>query len=315
MTSNFNLNLNKIMTKKFTPLVSIAFMMKYWGPTLDEFFKKIRSQKLKYPYEIVVVYYGNDEKLYKKIKSLSTKVKRIKPKDFNYGSTRDLACSMASGKYIVTLSVDSIPLNNSWLKNMVEPLIQDKADVVQGDIRCPEKGDPNYPDFFYWERDFGFYFTSEGKSFFKKYGDISDYGSYGLAAPNLSFKKEVWKKTGFSGVRYNGDSIFQKRISENNFKAIFKKDAVVLHAHAYRTMSSLFNRCSNEGLAWADIGERYSAITMLKDILRLNLHLKAIQTLIKGNFKYLTEVFFIFIRPIALFWGSNFAKSLYSDAR
>jgi len=302
-------------SSKKIPLVSIAFMLKYWGPTLDYFFKGIRSQKLKYPYEIVAIYYGNDDELYKKIKSLTTKVKRIDPKDYNCGSTRDLACSNSSGKYIVTVSVDSIPLNNKWLENMVEPLIKGKADVVQGGVQCPEKGNPNYPDFFYWERDFGFYFTSEGKAFFKKYGDISDYGSYGLAAPNLAFTKKVWTKTGFSGVRYNGDNIFQKRISENHFKAVFKDNAVVLHAHSYKTIRSLFNRCSNEGLAWADLKYKYKLITMLKDILRIDLHLKVLMAFLNGELKYNAEIFFIFIRPIGLFWGSNFAKSLYSDSR
>ncbi|CAN5288353.1 hypothetical protein BH10PAT1_BH10PAT1_6020 [soil metagenome] len=302
-------------SSKKKPLVSITFMLKYWGPTLDEFYKKIRSQKIKYPYEIVTAYYGKDEELYKKIKSLSTKVKRIKPEDYNVGTTRDAACRAASGKYIVTVSVDSIPLNNYWLANMVEPLVKEKAEVVQGSVQCPKKGNPSYPDFFYWEKNFGFYFTSEGKEFFKKYGDISDYGSYGLAAPNLAFTKNVWKQTGFSGVRYNGDNIFQKRISEKHFKAVYKENAVVLHAHSYKTIRSVFNRSSNEGLAWADLGYKYGIVDTLKDISRLDLHTKAVKALINRELKYTPEVFFIFIRPIGLFWGSNFAKKLYSDAR
>lgn len=300
---------------KKKPLVSITFMLKYWGPTVDEFYKKIRSQKIKHPYEIVAAYYGKGGEIYKKVETLSTKVKRIKPEDYNVGKTRDAACRASSGKYIVTVSVDSIPLNNYWLANMVEPLIKGEADVVQGNVQCPKKGNPSYPNFFYWEQDFGFYFTSEGKEFFKKYGNISDYGSYGLAAPNLAFTKKVWEKTGFSGVQYNGDNIFQKRISENHFKAAYKDNAVVLHAHSYKTVRSLFNRCSNEGLAWADLNYKYGFLTMLKDILRLDLHFKAIKALVNGELKYPSEAFFIFIRPLGLFWGSNFAKNLYSDAR
>jgi GT2 family glycosyltransferase len=153
---------------------------------------------------------------------------------------------MSSGKYIVTLSVDSIPLNDLWLKSMIEPLMSDSADVVQGMMQCPEKGNTRYPDFFYWERDFGFYFTSEARAFYKKYGDFGRYGCFGLAAPNLSFKKTVWEKAKFSGVSYNEDNIFQKRIAENNFKVVFNDKAVVLHAHLYKTIKSLFNRCSNE---------------------------------------------------------------------
>lgn len=297
------------------PLVSIVFPLRYWGPTVDKFFEVIKSQKLEYPYEIVTVYCGNDDKVFEKVRSLSTVVNRIAPEDYSCGTTRDLSCQISRGNYIVTVSVDTIPLNNKWLKNMVEPLINNEADVVQGKIQCPHKGDPSYPDFFYWENDYGFYFTSEGKNFFKKYGDFGSYGSFGLAAPNLAFKREVWKKTGFSGIRYNEDNIFQKRVYENKFKAIYVDDAVVLHAHSYKSIKSLFSRCSNEGFAWKDLGEKYEFSTMLKDIFRLDLQLKVIIALIEGKLKYIPEVFFISIRPIGLFWGSNFAKSLYNETR
>lgn len=297
------------------PLVTIAFSIGFWGPTLNEFLSRIKSQKLKWPYEIVAVYHGSDEKLYKKLKHLVSRIVRIKPEEYNGGATRDLACSLASGKYIVNLSVDSIPLNSSWLKNMVEPLMTNKADVVQGALQCPEKDRSDYPDFFYWERDFGFYFTSEGQSFYRKYGNFGKYGYFGFAAPNLSFKKTVWEKTGFSGVRYNEDHIFQKRVVENNFKAVYKEDAIVLHAHLYTTIKSLFNRCSNEAFGWKELGENYGVLTMLKDILRVDLHIKCLKAFIRGDIKYRSEFFFILIRPIALYWGNHYAKAIYNDRR
>ena len=102
--------------KSVKPLVSIAFMLKYWGPTMDEFFRRLKSQKTKYPYEIVIAFYGDDN-TYKKVKSLVSKVKRIKPRDYNCGSTRDIACSLATGKYIVTMSVDALPFNDQWLND------------------------------------------------------------------------------------------------------------------------------------------------------------------------------------------------------
>lgn len=301
--------------KYMKPLVTIAFSIGFWGPTADEFFKRIKSQKIKYPYEIVAVYHGSDEKLYKKLKTLVSKIVRIKPEEYNGGATRDLACSLASGDYIANLGVDSIPLNSSWLKNMVEPLMDDSADVVQGMMQCPERDYSDYPDFFYWEREFGFYFTSEGQSFFKKYGFFGKYGYWGFAAPNLSFKKAVWKNTGFSGARYNEDKIFQKRVVDGNFKSVLKENAIVLHAHLYTTVKSLFNRCSNEGIGWKELGENYGFLTMLKDISRIDLHLKALKAYMFGDIQYKSELFFIFIRPIAVYWGNHYAKTIYNDRR
>lgn len=297
------------------PLVSIVFIIKYWGPMVDKFFEMIKSQKFKYPYELAAVYCGNDDHLYKKIKSLTSRVKKIAPEDYNCGITRDLSCSISTGKYIITLSVDSVPLNNYWLKNMIEPLMNNVADIVQGKIQCPQKGDPNYPDFFHWENDYGFYFTGEGKKFFKKYGNFGKYGSFGLAAPNLAFKREVWKRTGFGDIKYNEDNLFQRRIFENKFKVIYKENAVVLHAHSYKTIRPLFNRCSNEGLAWADLGEKYGFFTMIKDIFRLDLQLKVLLALIRGELKFVPEILFFVIRPVGLFWGSHYEKLVYSDER
>lgn len=301
--------------KKQKALVSIVFMFSYWGSTLDEFFSRLKSQKTNFLYEIVVAYYGTSEDVYKKLCSLADKVVRISPFEYNCGSTRDLACKASSGKYIATLSVDSLPLNNNWLSEIVRPLIKNEADVVQGKIDCPNDNDQNYPDFFYWERDYGFYFTSEAEKFIKKCGDFGDNGCFGFAAPNLAFKKTVWEKTGFGGVRYNGDNIFQKRVYQNGFKTIYNDSASVLHAHSYKTVKSLFNRCSNEGLGWRDIGEAYELKNFLKDICRFDLHLKAISLSASGKLKYNSEKLFHFIRPIALFWGNHYAKKLYNDSR
>lgn len=296
-------------------LVSIAFMMGYWGTTVDEFFKRIKRQETSFPVEIVAAYYGSDEESYKKLEANADKTIRIPKSEYNCGSTRDLACSIASGRYIVTMSVDSLPLNDHWLENIAKPMIESGADIVQGAIQCPEEGDSNYPDFFYWENNYGFYFTSEAKKFYKKYGNFGKWGYWGFAAPNLAFTKEIWKKTGFSGARYNGDNVFQKKVGKYKPKIVYKEDAIVLHAHSYKTILSLFNRSSNEGLGWRDIGEKYSFFDMIHDISRMDLHLKTLKLLLAGKLKYSSEIFFHFIRPISLYWGNNFAKNLYSDKR
>jgi rhamnosyltransferase len=298
------------------PLVSITFMFKDSGPILNEFLARIQSQKFEYPYEIVAMYFGRDkDDSLQKVKAIASKIKTVKYDKFDYGSARDLLCSISEGDYIIALSVDALPINDLWLQNMIQPLIQDQADVVQGKLQCPEKGDPNYPNFFFWEKDYGFYFTSEGKKFMQKHGSFGKHGFFGLAAPNLAFKKIVWEKAKFSGVRYNDDNIFQKRVSEHKFRTIYKDDAVVLHAHSYKNIKTLFYRCSNEGLGWKDVGESYDMNTMLKDMSRFDLHFKAGKAYLQKNIAYPSELLFHFIRPIGLYWGNHHAKSLYSDDR
>lgn len=286
-------------------LISVTVMVRDSGHILDEFLKKLNAQKVNVPYELVVLYYGIDEKTYKKLLAFTSNIIRIPPNKFSFGKSRDLVCSRALGKYIVTASIDGLPTNDHWLQKLIDPIKSGKVDVVQGHIQCPQKGDPNYPDFFYWEKKFMFYFSSEGADFIKKNGNM------GFSCINLAFRSDVWKKIKFSGVTYCEDKIFQKRLFGSKFTCMYNKSAPLLHAHAYKTIKSVFKRCANEGHGWKEVGENYGVNLFLKDICRIDLHIQAIQALVQNKLKYNSEIFFFFLRPIALYWGNHFTKKVY----
>ncbi len=286
-------------------LVSITIMIRDSGPILEEFLKRLAQQKTEFPYELVILYYGQGVDTLKRLQSASPKIIQISPKEFHLGISRDLVCQNTSGKYVVTVSLDALPTNSHWLQELIAPMVFNKIYIVQGGQECPNQRDLNYPNFFYWERDYNFFYTSEGKEFYKKYGSI------GLSCVNMAFRKKVWENGGFNGVSYCEDKIFQKRAYIAGYKSIFNKNAVVLHAHSYPTIKSLFGRVSNEGLGWKELGEKYGIKLLLKDIFRVKLHLLALETLLKGKLKYPSEVLFFLIRPVALYWGSNFAKTIY----
>lgn len=286
-------------------LISVTIMVRDSGPILDEFLRRLSKQKTKIPHELVVLYYGERGDTLERLKPFASKIIRISPNKFDLGKCRDLVCKNASGKYVVTVSIDALPINNSWLQELIEPMILNKADIVQGEQKCPRHGDSNYPNFFYWERNYYFFYSSEGNKFIKKYGDI------GLSCVNMAFRKKVWEKGGFSGVLYCEDKIFQKRAYDAGYKSLFNKKAAIFHAHSYITIKSLFSRVSNEGLGWKQIGEKYGIDLLIKDMLRIDLHMLALKAILKNKLRYKSEILFFFIRPISLFWGNNFAKKVY----
>ncbi|MCX6725926.1 MAG: glycosyltransferase [Candidatus Shapirobacteria bacterium] len=286
-------------------LISVTIMVRDSNFILDEFLKRLSKQKTKLLYELIVLYYGKGKDTLRRLKPFSSKIIKISPGKFDLGVSRDFVCKNTSGEYVVTVSVDALPTTNSWLQELVEPMMSNKADIVQGEHRCPKHGDQNYPNFFYWERNYLFFYTSEGKRFFKQYGNI------GLSCVNMAFRKKVWENGGFSGVSYCEDKIFQKRAYNSGYVSIFNKKAATLHAHSYTTIKSLFKRVSNEGLGWKQVGERYSIFLLLKDLLRFDLHTLVLKALIKNKLKYSSEVLFFVIRPVALYWGNHFVKSVY----
>ena len=286
-------------------LISVTIMVRDSGSILEEFLKRLKKQKVELPYELVVLYYGQGTDTLKRLKPFSPKIVQIPPKNFNLGISRDLVCKNAAGKYIVTVSVDALPTNSLWLHELISPMISGKADIVQGSQKCPEHGDPNYPNFFYWERNYNFFYSSEGKRF------INQYGKIGLSCVNMAFRKEVWERSGFSGVSYCEDKIFQKRAYEAGYISIFKNKALTLHAHPYPTVKALFQRISNEGLGWKEVGEKYGIDLLLKDMFRIDLFFLALTAIRRNKLKHMSEIFFFLIRPIALYWGNNFAKNVY----
>lgn len=286
-------------------LISVTIMVRDSGPILDEFLKRLSKQKTELPHELVVLYFGTGKNTLDRLKPFSSKIIKIAPDKFDMGISRDLVCKNTSGKYIVTVSIDALPINNSWLQELITPITSGKADITQGGQKCPKWGDLNYPNFFYWERNYLFFFTSEEKRFLKQYGNI------GLSCVNLAFRKQAWKDGGFNGVSYCEDKIFQKRAYNAGYISTFNKKATTLHAHSYPTIKSLFNRVSNEGFGWKQIGEKYSIFLLLKDLVRFDLHVLTVKALFKNKLKYRSEILFFFIRPVALYWGSHFAKSVY----
>lgn len=286
-------------------MISIAIMVRDAGPILDTFLARLALQEVEVPYEIVALYFGRHEDSFEKLRRVCTRVLRIAPDEFNFGNSRDLVCGLANGEFIVTASVDALPIDNYWLRRMTSPLIAGDADIVQGEIQCPQLGDQSYPSFFYWEQGGLFTYTRESLRFFQNHGGVW------LACVNLAFRRTVWQQTGFTGVSFCEDKIFQKRVHKAGFRILFDEQAAVLHAHNYRTVRSLFERAANEGLGWRQVGEQYTFWQMLGDLSRHDLHLLTIKALLQKKLKYPSEIFFFFVRPVALYWGNNWLRKVY----
>lgn len=266
--------------------ISVTVLVSDSGPILDELLLRLSIQKVNLPFELVFLYFGKGVKTLNKLKHYSSKIIQIKPKEFTFGGSRELVCSHTSGNYIVTISVDALPINSNWLQELILPMVSGNADVVQGELECPKQGDKNYPIFFYWESNYSVYYSSEGKDFIKKYGNV------GLSCVNLAFRRTVWEKTGFKGVSYSEDKLFQKRVFDAGYNIVYNPKALMLHAHAYKNISQLFQRVANEGLGWKEVGVNYGIGLFLKDILRIDMHWLAIRAFFTNKLKYNSETFF-----------------------
>lgn len=289
---------------KNNSLVSIVILTKNGGKSIASCLSSIYSQRTSFPFEVIAVDSGSTDDTLGYIENYPVQLYSIKPDEFAFGPTRDYAFSLTKGQYIVTLSQDVIPANENWLVELVKPLIDDKADVVQGRIIVPENG-----DIFFWERKGLFYFTSEGQGF------ISRYGNLGLSCCSVSFKREAWLNTRFGNVLMNEDKVIQKKLFENGYKIIRAYDSIAYHGHSYR-LKSLKNRCENEGLGWRCAGVTYHFSQMIKDLVQKKwVYGLLVRGVLNGEIKSLSEGLFLLIRPIYLLKGNRFTKSYKNENR
>ena len=270
-------------------LVSIVVLSKNGGKLFRKSLDAIFRQKTLFDYELIVVDSGSTDATLDFVKQLYL----IKPESFLFGPTRDFGFSLSQGKYIVTISQDVIPAVSSWLSNLVAPLIEDRADLVQGKDILPKTG-----DIFFWEKQGLFYRSKIGQDFIRQYGGV------GVSCTNMAIKRSVWEKIRFGDAPMNEDKEIQKRLVCKGYRIFFQPDALAFHGHQY-SLGSLIKRCENEGMGWRMVGVKYSWKDMLEDIIRNRWFYAVLWSGIKrGDVTNAAEFLFPLIRPLYLYKGN-----------
>ena len=278
------------------PKVSIIILTKNGGELFKKSIRKIFVQKTYFSYEVIIVDSGSNDGTKEFLKDFPVKLYKIKPDEFSFGPTRDFGFSKASGECLVTLSQDAVPVDENWLSNLTKPILEDSAEVVQGNNLVPKD-----KEVFFWEKEGLFYFTCEGNRL------IQSFGGIGLSCVNLSLKRKIWEENRFSPAQMNEDKKFQKSIYGKGYRIAYNKNAPVYHGHAYN-VGSLMRRCENEGFGWKIIGEKYALKEMFKDLAKKWLYRKLIRGVFEKKITNLAEILFLFIRPVFIYKGNKFNK-------
>ena len=114
---------------KKLPKVSIIIRTKNEERWITSCLDKIYSQSYK-NFEIIIADNCSTDKTV--IKAKKYPIKLIKIKNFLPGRAINDAIKISSGEIIVCLSAHCIPVNNSWLKNIIYPLKNKKFAGVYG---------------------------------------------------------------------------------------------------------------------------------------------------------------------------------------
>lgn len=272
------------------------------GADLKRCLAAVFSQRTTRKFDVLCVDSGSDTADVVAMQRAGARVEPIDRHKFNHGLTRDLGASLTNGRIIVFLNQDAVPANDRWLDRLVRPFDAGDPDIaaVQGGIAEVEDLDQR----FFWdscgER---FYFTSESHDWIERHGGI------GFSTVNCAIRRDVWEAHPFGYAPIMEDKKWQREVSAAGYSIVMRQDALVHHTHNYTTRQ-LLRRCSSEGTGWRALGEPYTVRDLLRDIRHRRTRRELIRGIRERRIRTVGELLFPWLRPLALFWGSNVAKKV-----
>jgi rhamnosyltransferase len=220
------------------PLVSVIIPVKNGLPHLKRVIEMVSLQELEADFEVIVIDSGSNDgsKQTVPVDDPRFRLIEIEPSTFGHGRTRNLGVSEAKGEFCAFLTHDAAPVDSTWLRELVRPLLED--DQVAGvfgrhiayldatpftalELDTHFANLKNWPKV--WINDAREYSRNQGvRQVFHFYSDNSS-----------CLRKAVWECHPYPDVDFAEDQLWAKQIIEAGFRKAFAWDSVVYHSHDY----------------------------------------------------------------------------------
>lgn len=210
-----------------TPSLSVIIPTLNAEDEIDSLLDTIEAQSLK-PLDILVVDSSSDDGTVDEVaKHPCVNLVRIERKEFNHGSTRDMALRCSAGEFVCFLTQDAVPASNLYLERLVAPFLADdsialvtgrqlpKADARRFEQLVRKFNYPNVP-------------SVRSKSDLPKYGIKTFFASDTCSA----YRRTAYLECGgFDHVNTNEDMLMAARFIASGLKVAYEPSAEVYHSH------------------------------------------------------------------------------------
>ena len=252
------------------PKVSVAILTRNAGKLFEQVLDALHAQKTPWPFEVVVLDSASTDGTDTLAENRGARVIPYRPTRFRFGTARDTVFSHCRGDVIVTISHDVVPATETWLADLVAPILEDRADATIGEQSVQPGG---YA--FYWDYH-GSWMRSVPIRFDQAYGKIA------ITCSNLAIKRSVWEKLRFGDCDYIEDRVLQVKLYEGGYRMMQVKGALSYHGHDY-TWKDLSSRTGSFALGWARLGWPYTFGRLVRDLVQPSRHLIMLNALVRGR--------------------------------
>lgn len=221
---------------------SIIILTKNAGEGFATLLRCIFSQKFDGSFEVLVIDSGSADDTLLVAQTFPTKITRIKPEEFHHGKTRNLGAELASGRILVYLTQDALPINNDWLKILTDSFGDPNVAMVVGRQIPWQTAKP--PEKFFYAYYFPPFKINVTRDALEQYRE-----NVFISNVNSAIQKDVWHQLKFSeNVVMAEDKEFAKRLLLAGWSIIYQPEATVYHAHDF-SLRDLFQRSVDYGVS------------------------------------------------------------------
>lgn len=210
-----------------TPSLSVVIPTLNAEDEIDSLLDTIEAQSLK-PLDILVVDSSSDDGTVDEVaKHPCVNLVRIERKEFNHGSTRDMALRRSAGEFVCFLTQDAVPASNRYLERLVAPFLADDSIALVTGRQLPKADARRFEQLV---RKFNYPNAPSVRS-------KSDLPNYGIKTFFASDTCSAYRRTayfecgGFDHVNTNEDMLMAARFIASGMKVAYEPRAEVYHSH------------------------------------------------------------------------------------
>ncbi len=227
---------------------SVLVLAKNEEHNISKCLDAVFSQNVEFSFEVVFIDSGSSDRTVERAKQYPIQCHQILPEQFHHSRTRNLAATLARGKYLVYLAADALPASSDWLQSLIDNFKDESVKAVYG-RHLPKPGSK-----LERQHALGTLYGPERVVKNPQSRERLGYRYFHFSTVNAAIRKETWEATGFpEDLNVFEDVAIAKQILDRGWTIVYEPKAAVFHSHDYPA-GVLLRRYFDIGVVYSQLG-------------------------------------------------------------